>query len=332
MLLIFFAVAFGLEQALPADEAIIRAPVALLIIFSAFFFIAFALLQECQRPRILANSCIYWKNLGYSLATFLLYAIFCNSYGSMKSLIPVFNPFSLDPLLQYIDILLHGGTAPSLWFADTLNADSVALLNTLYLVIWGSAMMCYCIWQISSPPSSARSHYISCFFLLWIIAGLILATWLSSVGPIYYSLFYDDAYSAMNADFVSRLYANDSNSTYFLDARNLLLQYAHDDKLVNINGISAMPSLHNAMSMLIALHSYRHHRRLAWFTIPFAALIFLCSFVLGWHYAIDAYVSALCLAIIWWATQKELNHYFKKLKPTHLTNHLPLSRRDWLHR
>lgn len=306
VLIAFFAAGLGLEHGLPEGEAIIQMPAGLLVVFSAAFFIIFGIRQEYRRVSLASST--YWRDLGYSLASFMLFGIFCLSFGPMKSLIPTFNPYTLDPLFQRIDMLLHGGSAPSLWFISLLNSDYVAMLNTVYLISWTTVIACYCLWQITSAPSLARSQFLSCFFLLWIIGGVVLATAFSSVGPIYYSLFYDDMYSAMNADFVTRLYQSTHNNAMAIDARNLLLDYLNDDSLTNDNGISAMPSLHTGMSILMAVHSYCYHRHLSWLMIPYAILIFLGSFILGWHYAIDTYVSAILLFLIWRLTRYDIRH------------------------
>ena len=66
-----------------------------------------------------------------------------------------------------------------------------------------------------------------------------------------------------------------------------------------ISGISAMPSLHNAMCVLLFLAARNIDRRLAAAAAIFALLIFIGSVHLGWHYAIDAYISLFGVLVIW---------------------------------
>ena len=66
--------------------------------------------------------------------------------------------------------------------------------------------------------------------------------------------------------------------------------YANDGVLA---GISAMPSMHVATSVLMALYAGTHARWAGWVMAVFALLILLGSVQLGWHYAVDGYAGAL---------------------------------------
>ena len=65
-------------------------------------------------------------------------------------------------------------------------------------------------------------------------------------------------------------------------------------------GISAMPSMHNAQATLFAAAGYRVSRRLGHVMLAYAAIIFVGSIHLGWHYAIDGIAGALLALFIWW--------------------------------
>ncbi|WP_109043768.1 phosphatase PAP2 family protein [Allosphingosinicella deserti] len=66
-------------------------------------------------------------------------------------------------------------------------------------------------------------------------------------------------------------------------------------------GISAMPSLHNAMCALYVFAFARRSRPLAIAAGIFALLVFVGSIHLGWHYAVDGIVAYPAVAAIWWA-------------------------------
>ncbi len=71
-------------------------------------------------------------------------------------------------------------------------------------------------------------------------------------------------------------------------------------------GISAMPSLHNATALLMVLASRGFHPALQWLLKIHFVLIFLGSIHLGWHYAVDAYVSYAATLMIWFGIASRL--------------------------
>lgn len=64
-------------------------------------------------------------------------------------------------------------------------------------------------------------------------------------------------------------------------------------------GISAMPSLHISMVVLMAILGFRTRPALGIAFSVFAVFTFLGSVHLGWHYAIDGYVSLVATLLIW---------------------------------
>lgn len=76
------------------------------------------------------------------------------------------------------------------------------------------------------------------------------------------------------------------------------------------SGISAMPSLHVALTTLSALLLSRLSRTAGVLAWAYLALILVGSVHLGWHYAIDGYASIIAVGLIWraagwWASRSE---------------------------
>src|SRR3546814_19240972 len=63
-----------------------------------------------------------------------------------------------------------------------------------------------------------------------------------------------------------------------------------------------MPSVHNGLAALFAIAAFRLWRPLGWVVAAYAALIWVGSIHLGWHYAIDGMVSIAMTFAIWHVT------------------------------
>jgi hypothetical protein len=72
-------------------------------------------------------------------------------------------------------------------------------------------------------------------------------------------------------------------------------------------GISAMPSMHNAIAFLYGLAALRARplvRAVVWL---FAVTILIGSVHLGWHYIADGIVAWAGMGLIWWGAGVYLN-------------------------
>jgi membrane-associated phospholipid phosphatase len=72
------------------------------------------------------------------------------------------------------------------------------------------------------------------------------------------------------------------------------------------SGISAMPSLHVATSLSFAILGWKTSRLVGVLLGMFAAIILIGSVHLGWHYAVDGYLSIALTGLIWWAVGRWL--------------------------
>jgi membrane-associated phospholipid phosphatase len=68
-----------------------------------------------------------------------------------------------------------------------------------------------------------------------------------------------------------------------------------------ITGISAMPSLHVTVAVLLMLLGWRTNRWLGAAMSVFAGLVVIGSIHLAWHYAVDGIAGAGLAVFFWWA-------------------------------
>lgn len=234
------------------------------------------------------------------LLVLLLVPLFMSTFIAFKTSIPDLVPFSWDYRFMEWDRLVHFGNDPWAILHPLLGHPwMTGFLDRVYYT-WFPVVWLTFIWQLlhGQAFSDGREQYLLAFALCWIVLGTILATLLSSVGPVYYANVVDGA-----NPFVPLLgYLGDVNQNIpltALRAQDILWGSYADPGMSQVEGISAMPSLHVAMVTLMVLLGFRVARWLGWAFLIYAVLVLLGSVHLAWHYAIDGYVAVVGAIAIW---------------------------------
>jgi hypothetical protein len=214
--------------------------------------------------------------------------------------------FRAEPYLAFIDQQLFGADAwmithwlfSSPWITEALDLA----YHAWFLPMTLGVVLC----SFARPGSRLAWRYLISYVLLWIVLGTVVAYLVPASGPCFYQYFHPDA-----ARF-SQLTGLLAQQDQFLRAHGLQLravEYQHlllhdfrSSSLALGAGISAMPSLHNAMAVLFACAAYHVDRRAGRLFSAYAVLIWIGSIHLGWHYAIDGVVAAVLTLSIWKGT------------------------------
>ena len=255
---------------------------------SAFRFIWDDLRTQWLQPRRLGGFAIVYALLPFFMSTF----------GSLKVAIPRLRPFDWDETFHAWDIALHGGP-PFEWLHPAPEALTVAM-NVAYNA-WIFLLFAILIGQAFSMKRRQRMHFLLSFVLLWILAGTLLATWTASVGPCFWGDLFPgqpDPYAPL----MDELYrVHEVRHLWAVDVQEQLWAAYERGEVETVAGISAMPSMHVATSVLFALAGWARHRGAGIALGAFALVILVGSVHLGWHYAIDGYVGAVCAVLVWFA-------------------------------
>jgi hypothetical protein len=232
----------------------------------------------------------------FGLLTIGLMVGFFSVFTSIKAAIPLIAPFHLDPILAELDRGLHGGTDP--WRLLHPWLGHPAATKALAFAYWAWFLLVYGtmgFYAFACRPERAR--FLVSMALTWALLGTLGAILLSSAGPCYFGRVtgLDDPFSPLLAYVRATVPVIAAGQDYLWRAHS-------EGALLRIgSGISAMPSLHVAMSVLCALAWSRESRAIGAIAWLFAVVILLASIHLGWHYAIDGYVGALGASAIWWS-------------------------------
>lgn len=254
-----------------------------------------------------------WKGVGAEflrperlvpfLVACLLMPPFMSVFVAFKTSIPDLVPFTWDARFMEWDRILHLGRHPWEILQPWLGRPALTRMLDYTYYTWFPVVWLTMLWQLwhGSAFSNYRRQFLLAFALSWILLGTVMATGLSSVGPVYYEAVMGDPEPF--APLMSYIRSVDAAEPLTaVMAQNLLWQSYVDPSVAQVEGISAMPSMHVAMVTLLVLVGFRVNRWVGTTYLLYALLILLGSVSLGWHYAIDGYAAAIGAIAIWWAS------------------------------
>jgi hypothetical protein len=219
------------------------------------------------------------------------------------------------------DRMVHGGHDPWRLLQPYMNPGFTSVLSFLYN-LWIFMVFATFLSQAWSETTLLRKRFLITFGLAWMLLGSGAATVLSSAGPCYFSRVersVADPYAPL-MDYLHSV--SEKRPVWSLDVQDALwaayvssshgktdpalkvpgwVRAMHEDPSIRdwMNGISAMPSMHVAMSVLFALVGWHVSRWVGVALTVYALAIEVGSVHLGWHYAVDGYISAVAVIILW---------------------------------
>jgi len=261
---------------------------------------------SCLRPYLAELRQDYFSSealLRFGIVYLLIPPFMC-SYSSMKQAIPMFKSFDSDQMLSKLDYIVHFNNNPWDLLQPWLGHPHLTRFIDWSYTTWGAIFLYTILWMAYSRRKVLRLQFLLSLALCWILIGNVAAALLASVGPCYYAYVIPDlagTYSSMLA------YLQSIPDLQATKIQEVLWHAYNTGKFMPLGGISAMPSMHVSVAVLLALVYSRLHK---WIGLPFimyAILIQIGSVHLGWHYAIDGYVSIILTLLIWHFVSRYLN-------------------------
>jgi hypothetical protein len=232
----------------------------------------------------------------------LVVPVLMASFGTLKMLMPLMRDFTWDDSFAAADRMLFFGYQPwqfthavfgSPFLTDLIDTAYTNWVVLLYTAVLGFALL---------APRYERARFFLSFAASWLLIGVVGAYAFASAGPCYAQLV--GAVSAAEfAPLMARLKAIHEGD-YLLNAyywQGVLWKHHAAHEYGFALGISAMPSMHNAITVLYALTLGRAPRLIRLAAWGYAALIFVGSIHLGWHYAVDGLAAGVMVWGIWGA-------------------------------
>lgn len=186
--------------------------------------------------------------------------------------------FSSPWATQIIDLLYHG------WFVP---------------MVVGVAVCSYV-----KPGSRLSSRYLISYLTLWSVQGNLVAYLLPAAGPSLRGFMHPETKTFVALNHVldtqnSFLLAHGAPGLYSVGYQHGLVALFGQQSVTLGGGISAMPSLHNAMAVLFTCAAWTIGQRAGIVATVYAMLIWFGSIHLGWHYAADGLVAAAFTVMTW---------------------------------
>jgi hypothetical protein len=213
----------------------------------------------------------------------------------LKFAIPNEIPFWLDVPLAAFERRAFG-TDP--WaISQAIFGAATPAIDLIYAV-WLPTQLVVMFSVMLRPPSPAKSRALTAYFLCWFVLGVAAAVAFSSVGPIFYDRLYGGSHFSGLGDALRT-----RGATFALTESDAMWVSYAQDRPGLIAGISAMPSLHVAISFWMILAARSIAPRLTWLAVAYFLFVWIASVHLGWHYLLDGAAGALGVLGIWVVAQ-----------------------------
>jgi PAP2 superfamily len=213
----------------------------------------------------------------------------------LKYAIPMEVPFWLDMPLATGERHLFGTDA---WrIADGLFGWALLPSDRVY-GLWLPVQSLVLFSVILLPASRAKTHALIAYGLAWFLLGVVAAMLCASAGPIFYDRMFGGHYFAgLTERLGDRAWVvqgeSDAMWSSFASGRPGL-----------VAGISAMPSIHVAISFWIWLTTRRLAPRTAPLAVAYAVFVWIASVQLGWHYVSDGLAGLVGMLAVWWLAER----------------------------
>lgn len=234
------------------------------------------------------------------MALYAALPVFLGAFTTIKTILPLINPFWADPLLADIDQFLHFGRDPWVWLQPLMGRHAVTeAVQVFYLPVWMTLTVLLPMYLcIGTRDAELRRRFLAAYLLAWIVNGTLIAGLMMSGGPAFYADFTGDA--ARFAPVIDYLAYDRGDPGSPIALQRRLLELHEAGKAGLGTGISEFPSMHVTIAVLCTLAASRIHKVFGYILAAFTAVILIGSVHLGWHYAIGGYFAAASTWGLWW--------------------------------
>lgn len=249
-----------------------------------------AFLQEATKPAM--------PSFIAALIGLQIIAMGSSGAGILKGAIPTVSPFWFDVPIAAFERSVFG--ADPWQISHQVLGWATPAIDVAYAA-WLPIEMAALFFVLLSSAGREKAIALTSQSLLWLFLGCLVAHSLSSAGPIFYDRIYH----------VTRFPIDLSDAPIAAaTSQKLWYSLAHNTPGIG-TGISAAPSLHVAIAVWMAFVC--RQTRLAVFAWIYAAVIFVGSIHLGWHYMFDGLFAIASVPIAWGVSAIIVDALYRRL-------------------
>ena len=229
----------------------------------------------------------------------LLAPAFFSAFTSLKSGIARMHAYSWDPALAAADRLLLGDDA---WrrLQPLLGHPPVTFALSVLYSAWHPAMITlFGGLTLTLGVPRLRVQALTAMMACWALLGTWAATVMASVGPCFAGALHAASGAAFADQAIYLRQANAKLPIWEFAEQGRLLSAAASGHPVLGSGISAMPSMHVAVALLMMLVGWRLSRWAGALGTLYLAIVIIASIHLGWHYAVDSIAAVIGAGVLW---------------------------------
>ena len=275
------------------------------VVFTLIFALIFAFLEFVKLARKRADrpvSVVFGslrERAALMVLPVLLWPVTLAGYTTAKMAIPFLVGYGWDGFWADADHLIFGQDA---WILSIPLVEwaPVWLWEWVYSGAWGVLLF---IWLAAVPFFASKRRVgvmYTASFAAWIIGGWLVAYATSAAGPVFAHLVdptMADRFLPMREHLAAALTPGGPIHRTQVALATVLEKHV----AIPAAGISAMPSMHIAMTTIYVLAARR-----TWWIVPactFWLIIFIGSAYFGYHYWIDGIVAAVIAVLCWKAAE-----------------------------
>lgn len=234
-----------------------------------------------------------------TLGPVLLMPVLMGAFGTLKQMMPLIAPFAWDDRFAALDRALFLGHQPWQLTHAILGSPGATLVVDHIYTGWVALLFVAVLGFAILGSRELRARFFLSFGAGWLLIGVVGAFLFASAGPCY-----TDAIGAASAGdyagLMQRLHAIDAiNPLGAVEWQGELWSAHAEHRYGFAMGVSAMPSMHNAITFLYVLCALRAAPWVRIGTMVFAVVILFGSVHLGWHYLVDGLFAWAMMAAIW---------------------------------